>query len=194
MGKTNSKNTPPLYINWEKVSLALNEVTHKYAEHEGVSIEFIKLTESTRKTYDFRTTLMTLDRLTGKSRRVQWLEFWLSSRKLTYLKKIGDHDAVRAHLRQMKSEFFSKGNNIDLLSGQEVHDACKTVCTHETVEYIKPIKIAQFNVGRRLDELRKGCCFMVTRDKSTQTPDTNWPYCDIIQTPNATPDLLATLR
>ena len=52
MGKTNSKNTLPPYINWEKVSLALNEVTHKYAEHEGVSIEFIKLTESTRKTYD----------------------------------------------------------------------------------------------------------------------------------------------
>lgn len=169
MGIINNRPTQQTHIDWRHVDLKFTAPTHAYASYQEVSMEFLRILESANKTYEFRSMLRTLDKMTGKSVRVKWLQFWLAARTLTYLSKTDDLEGVKEQLKKMYLEFFHDKNQIDLLSGSEVYKACKTVCANGLVGAIRPIIIAQRNVGRKLDELHRDCYFKMSTDSSTQT-------------------------
>ena len=169
MGTTYSRTIPQTYACWGHPTTMMCEQSHQYATFEHVSIDFIRITESAKRTYEFRVLLWQLDQFSHRPGRVQWLEFWLASRTLEVLNRVGDRKGARKHLRKMKRDFFNGRNQIDLLSGDEIYEACKTICACGLVELTGPISIAQRNVGRKLDELRRNSFFDSPKDVATQT-------------------------
>ena len=169
MGITDSRVIPQTNLCWGHPSAMMYEQSHEYAACEEVSIDFIRITESASRTNEFRIMLWQLDCMSHRPGRVQWLEFWLASRTLEFLNKVGDREGARNQLKKMKRDFFKGQNQIDLLSGGEIHEACKTICAYGLVELTFPISVAKRNIGKKLDELRRNCLFIAPRDAATQT-------------------------